>query len=105
MAWESEGQSLHYSDISQYECTVPLRQGDPLGEGFFPHLVGGFYHPKSFLFFPYPALPPNDVRRPHIRGARTAPAHYKRHLRKYNGDEEAAVAQAEAIEAGRRGSF
>ena len=35
---------------------------------------GGVYDPKSFLFFPYPALPPNVVRRPHIRGARTTDA-------------------------------
>jgi len=41
------------------------RQGAPLGEGFFPHFVGGIYHPKSLLFSPYPAIPPYVVRTPH----------------------------------------
>ena len=41
------------------------RQGDHLGEGFFPHFVGGIHGPKSPLFSPYPAIPPNVVRTPH----------------------------------------
>ena len=36
--------------------------------------MGGNYYLKSFLFFPYPALPPNVVRTPHIHGARTTAA-------------------------------
>ena len=41
------------------------RQGAPLGEGFFPHFVGGIHHLKSLLFSPYPAIPPYVARTPH----------------------------------------
>ena len=41
------------------------RQGAPLGEGFFPHFVGGIHQPKSPLLSPYPAIPPYLVRTSH----------------------------------------
>ena len=41
------------------------RQGAPLGEGFFPHFVGGIHNLKSLLFSPYPAIPPYAARTPH----------------------------------------
>ena len=44
---------------------VSYRQGASLGEGFFPHFVGGIDGPKSFLFSPYPAIPPYVVRTLH----------------------------------------
>ena len=53
-----------------------FRPGDPLGEGFFPHLVGGMRNLKSLLFSPYPAIPPYIVRTLHIHGLRTAADHY-----------------------------
>ena len=39
--------------------------------GLFLHFVGGFHNLKSSLFSPYPALPPNVVRRTHIHGSGT----------------------------------
>ena len=53
------------SIISPKGHPVSSRQGDPLGEGFFPHFVGGDYHLKSLLFSPYPAIPPYVVKTPH----------------------------------------
>ena len=50
------------------------RQGAPLGEGFLPHFVGEIHGPKSLLFTPYPAIPPNVVRTPHP-GMTDDPAH------------------------------
>ena len=34
-------------------------------KGFFPHPVGGIIFIKSFLFIPYPAIPPYYVRTIH----------------------------------------
>ena len=66
-------------DNNNYNFTQgPLRlsadEGIHSARASSPTLWGGVYDPKSFLFFPYPALPPNVVRRPHIRGARTTDA-------------------------------
>ena len=44
---------------------VSSRQRDHLGEGFFPHFVGGIQSAKSLLLSPYPAIPPYVVRTPH----------------------------------------
>ena len=38
--------------------------------------MGGLYDLKSFLFSPYPALPPNVVRRLHLHGGRTTVENY-----------------------------
>ena len=51
--------------ISPKGHPVSSRQGDPLGQGFFPHFVGGIRRLKSFLFTPYPAIPPYVVQTPH----------------------------------------
>ena len=64
-------QPLH-PRVDPFNC----RRRDPLGEGFFPHFVGGLFNLKCFLFSPFPALPPNVVRRLHLHGPRTTAANH-----------------------------